>query len=412
MVLNLTRLYQGLALGMLMLYFLSGPLIFSAFWGGPSLPFPILGFLTALLLPLIWLRLMAAWRRTLPLTGLNLTGMVLLAFTSLLAIVAVLTSPAVAAVSNSLLPRTITSAWVLWLGAEALQRLTPKAWWRVVGVCVLGLGIAIFAGVRIGIQETGDVALRFYQSDTQTSFDYFSLTDPLAVLGILMLARVRRYALPSILIFVVVGGLLFLGYSRTSLGMFVAGAALTAVFSPASAVWRSVLVAVIAVLGLSLTNLSDTNLAWLNTSAERMGIAITNLDEDNSFIERQQLNQELNDDLAQHWLTGMYAAEVTERVQGAYAHNWLSYWVSYGIVPFVTSLALMLLAAIHAFRRRDPAAFVLAVVAILSAVLTRAYVWPYIWFALGTAVHAKWSLQQARWEPPAAAVRSRKSQPA
>ncbi|WP_412027929.1 hypothetical protein [Deinococcus yunweiensis] len=141
-MLNPTRLYVIATLGALLLYFLSGPSVFSAFWGGPSLPFPVLGVLTALLPVLLVLRLLAAWRGTMPLTSWGLAGVGLLVLTSLQGVIG---AGSVGETGPLLLLRTVTSAWVLWLGGEVLAQASRRAWWTVVGGGLLACAAAIVA---------------------------------------------------------------------------------------------------------------------------------------------------------------------------------------------------------------------------------------------------------------------------
>lgn len=396
-MLTFTRLYTLAALGSLLLYFLSGPLIFSAFWGGPAFPLPVLGVLTAIM-PVLWvLRLIVARKGTLPLTPWGLAGGSLLTLTTAIALLGL------GDVGDSGLPlflRTVTSVWVLWLGGEVLMQASRRAWWTVVGLSVAALAVAIVAGVRIGAEQYGIVALRAFNSDLGTSFDYFSLTDPLALLGVLLLARFRTRPLISLAVFIVIGGLLFLGYSRTSLALYLVGAALVAFQTRAGLLLRGLIIAGVAAAAFILGNLNQANLDVLNTSIQRMGVIITNLDEDDSYLARQDLQREAVADVGRYWLMGRYGAEVNERGPGTYAHNWLSYLVSYGVVPFLASIALMLGGVWRAWRARDVGALALIVAGIGSVMLSRAYVWPYLWFALSLALHTRLVLAPA----PASAV--------
>lgn len=389
-MLNVTRAYALLALGALTLYFISGPLIFSGFWGGPSVPFPILGLLTLILPVLLIGRIALAWRGAQPFSNGSLLGFSLLTLTSLLAVVGAATNADVAAAAASgLFVRTITSSWVLWLGAEALIHASRRGWNVVMGVSIFALCAAIIGGIRIGAERYGEVALRFYDSATGLQFDYFSLTDPLALLGVLLLARLRNRPALALLAFAGIGALLFLGYSRTSLAMYVAGAALVAIRASSGAFWRGLGAAIILVVGVALVNLPAANLDVINTSVQRMGILVTDLDEDNSLIQREELQAEALGDLGRYWLLGQYAAEVIERGGGTYAHNWTSYWISYGLFPLLASLVLIGYGLRRAYLARDVGAFVLLLVAAGSIALSRAYVWPYVWFALSLAVHAR-----------------------
>ncbi|WP_412027930.1 hypothetical protein [Deinococcus yunweiensis] len=247
--------------------------------------------------------------------------------------------------------------------------------------------------MRIGIVQTGEVALRFYDYDPVTGVgkqaDYFALTDPLALLGVLLLARLRTRPAWALMAFVLTTGLLFVGYSRTSLALYLSGAAIVVLQARAGVVIRAVLLAALLGAGLAVTNLTPERLDTLNASVQRMGILVTDLDEDSSYLARQELQQQAEADVARYWVAGRYGAEVIEHGPGQYAHNWLSYLVSFGIVPFVVSILLMLAGAWRAWRTGDAGALALILAGIGSIVLSRAYIWPYIWFAVSLALHTR-----------------------
>ena len=387
---SLARLYTLAVLGCLLLYFLSGPFVFSSFWGGPGFPVPILGLLTVLLPLLLVGRLLLAWQGSMPLTAWGLAGNGLLLLTTLQGVIG---AGSVGETGPLLLLRTVTSAWMLWLGGEVLAQASRRAWWVVVGGGLAGCAAAVFAGVRIGILQTGEASMRFYTYDSVTGIprqaDYFAITDPLALLGVLLLARLRTRPVWALAAFTVTAGLLFVGFSRTSLALYLSGAALVVLQARAGVVIRAVMLAGLLGAGLAVTNLTPERLEVLNASVQRMGILVTDLDQDGSYLARQELQQRAERDVSKYWLTGRYGAEVIEHGVGEYAHNWLSYLISFGIVPFTVSLLLMLGGVWRAWRAGDVGALALIVAGIGSVLLSRAYIWPYIWFAVSLALHSR-----------------------
>lgn len=94
--------------------------------------------------------------------------------------------------------------------------------------------------------------------------------------------------------------------------------------------------------------------------------------------------------LEQHWLLGYFMGEVMEAGKGAYIHNWLSFWLAYGIGPFVLSIWLLLSLVVKSWCQRKGASlaligFNLLVFALLAISLFRSYIWPYFWFSLSFA---------------------------
>jgi hypothetical protein len=106
--------------------------------------------------------------------------------------------------------------------------------------------------------------------------------------------------------------------------------------------------------------------------------------------------------LSEHWLLGSFMAEVTEgRGRGHYMHNWLSFWESYGLIPFILSCIMLgasIIGAIRTLRQKEipNAQLFSALVGIycfLSVTIARAYIWSFVWIAFG-ALGTLWQHEQ------------------
>ena len=106
--------------------------------------------------------------------------------------------------------------------------------------------------------------------------------------------------------------------------------------------------------------------------------------------------------LSEHWLLGSFMAEVTEGGgKGHYMHNWLSFWESYGLVPFILSCIMLgasIIGAIRTLRQKEipNAQLFSALVGIycfLSVTIARAYIWSFVWIAFG-ALGTLWQHEQ------------------
>lgn len=95
--------------------------------------------------------------------------------------------------------------------------------------------------------------------------------------------------------------------------------------------------------------------------------------------------------LERHWLLGYFMNEVVEIGKGAYIHNWLSFWLAYGIGPFLLAAWLILSLMARSWRQREKShmallTFCLLTFVLLEIILARSYIWPYFCFGLGFAV--------------------------
>lgn len=282
----------------------------------------------------------------------------------------------------STVAQAIVYAWFLSLLGEGsamlvvMQRLYFQRWLFFVFVLLL---LALLYGVTRSAVDGRGLYLDFFVDDSQEIFNYHSIGDSLAVVAILLFGR-------SLAIGLLASLLLALSYSRTSLVGYLAALVLTGR-------WRGISLRillrnqVILVLLSSLAVLGGV-LLWDSVGEivfiERIASLLTG--DDASLRERLNLFREFGNLVLSYGLLGAFLYEVRDGGPGTYIHSILSYWLEYGIIPFmgvVLTVALGFVAALKDHKKGRSIALTLMVFVVVSAVFSRSYVWPYLWYGLG-----------------------------
>lgn len=141
----------------------------------------------------------------------------------------------------------------------------------------------------------------------------------------------------------------------------------------------------------------------------RMARAIIAKEEDDSYQSRQIQLEEGLSDIREFWLTGRFLREY-ERTgsPGEYIHNILSYWVSYGILPFLLIIILCIIAMYKNFLKfmrlpRDKLTgfvFCCSTFIISAAFTSRSYGYPYIWLAIAMSVRVNFDMVKNKGHIP------------
>lgn len=126
----------------------------------------------------------------------------------------------------------------------------------------------------------------------------------------------------------------------------------------------------------------------------RMTVLVTDVSLDASYLGRKGQFEEGINDIKEFWLTGRLFREV-ERTgnSGTYMHNILSYWVEYGLIPF---LLLLYQSVIYIYKNfinyfKHPENYIIEMVfftsmyMIVSILISRSYTYPYIWFTIAAS---------------------------
>jgi hypothetical protein len=346
------QLYLMWALGLLVFYLVSPVISYLIFWG--VLPrFKITLVSGMLLATTLGFRLLLLVTGQLPFHSRQLA----LAYLLLLwiSILQYIWFPTISAQIGSeaflaTIAFTFVGAWVMFLGGEALvylaaTQLSGLAWTGLI-VTYLSLAFTILNGVARGFRLYGMLLFAFRDPMSQELYNYLALADSLAITGLLLLGKPSG-RVPYI--FIITLFLLLFAYSRASLFFFV----FTGFILLALKFWsrrKQQLLLAISCAGIAALTafIVQPNLARIEGSLveqshlilERIGAPFTGSDP--SVQARWELFWQGLRSLEQHWLLGYFMNEAVEGHRGAYMHNWLSFWLAYGIGPFLLSIWLML----------------------------------------------------------------------
>ena len=291
------------------------------------------------------------------------------------------------------------SIFFLLIGANIvkLYQVWNKPPWRkfcYVVYCFV-LFAVVLAIINNGVSYSNIIGkLIILPSGSDKSFNYLRFADYFAMFTIMLIAWEKR---PFIRNCLIVCGLigLFAINSRTTFFLF-ALVMVIFIFNRLNKILKAAVITVILLL-LTVGNVSDVQYytqgiasKYEGTPVHRM-FRVTDLEMDSSYIARQRLLQEGWAELRQDWLFGKgYMGEAETLGKGSYIHNWLSFWYAYGFIPFVLFCGLsfkLILSTYTLWKRRknNPVinfVFMYSVLAFLSIILARSYVYTNIWFCL------------------------------
>jgi len=113
--------------------------------------------------------------------------------------------------------------------------------------------------------------------------------------------------------------------------------------------------------------------------------------EDSSFSSRMELTRLGFEDLQNNWLLGRYMYDVVRYdITGAYAHNYMSFWTAYGVGPSFLFVVIGVVFIVNALMVKNKSSYygliiMLLVANILAILISKSYLYPYIWLAVGAA---------------------------
>ncbi len=297
---------------------------------------------------------------------------------------------------------TFIAAWMLWLGGEALGCLIiqrPRFTRTLVITVYLGLALVIVDGVIKAFGLYGRAFFLFQNPVSLELYNYLGLADSVAVTGLLLLGLLDRDKLYQIVaVYISTVFLLFLVHSRNSFYCFILAGLLVATYKFE---YRQKQQFLLALLGISVVMVFLIMLGLLNLGDVLLFQRFTDVftGTDPSMQKRWELLAEGLNILKENWLLGYFMGEVVEIGRGSYIHNWLSFWVAYGIGPFLLSLWLLFSLLYKVWRQCKgnslaPLGLGLMMFIILSISLARSYIWPYFW--LGLSLSGSALLQKGR----------------
>lgn len=273
---------------------------------------------------------------------------------------------------------------ILWL------RLRSKTLKFLVGGAVAVCMMTIIMGVNLGWSSTAEMRLLFRNEDV--AYNYLALGDSLALLGLLLMGLLSRTSNRlACLVLVAVG--LFFAYSRTSFFLFLMASPFVLFVGGKNAERIGVAAGIAIAIAAFLTMARESEV--IGPAMERMTVLLFQREADESFLARQTLLAEGLHYLKENWTLGRFLDEWWRSgVGGNYMHNWLSFWQSYGLLPFLGSLFLFTAVGFRLFKQLSRprlttgAAMALWTYGMLAIVTARGYSWPFIWLTLGVAATA------------------------
>lgn len=290
----------------------------------------------------------------------------------------------------STLALTLIVPWVLWLGGEALGFLftqKERVFWILVPYLFLA-GVLVY-GVMLGFRMYGFVMVGLQKPTSGEFYNYYiSLSDSVAITSLLLMNGIKANRFYKRLgIYILTAILLLFSFSRTSFSLFVV-IGLVSLWIGSNVKQRRLLAfwgtgVITLIMLLAGTDIFQTSNYLVGGYYSLRRVMDVFVGADPSAQRRAELLKIGVENLRHYWMLGHFMAEAVEIGKGAYIHNWLSFWVAYGIGPFLLSLWCILAILIKTWQRRSLSAFSLMAFTVLAVVVARSYTWPYIWFAIG-----------------------------
>ena len=389
---SFANLYLQAALALLLAFFHFPVIVYLLFALDLALPLSLIYSLPAFLL-LLW-RLVLLISQELPLSNpaLRLVWASLLAISARAFLGYFEMRPGQHAEYLRSLPLTIAYPWLLVLGGEALAYKYRAA--RSLLLLPLTLTVlVVLSSVAANLQQYGRFHLYFHDYESGVSYNYHWLGDTLAILSLLLSHRLLAQHRLGLWIAFTLSTLmlLLLTLSRTSFIAFLASVVAMPFLHRFDHAHPGRLTTTRYLLAILLLLVATA--AALIAFSDLLGEVITRISsllsgDDPSLQERRRLMGLFWKHLAAYGIFGGYLYELNEEGKGLYVHNMLSYWLEYGLLPFAMFLLALLASTRTSFKHLPhPVAgsAVIVLIFVLIALAARAYVWPFVWFAMAYA---------------------------
>ena len=293
-------------------------------------------------------------------------------------------------------------AYIFVLGSElmAFHISAHDTWSRIIWtglVVIYAVFILMIAyGVARYFFNYHQLVFLFVLYNPKRIYNYQVLSDTFAIISLLVMARYGATGLfQRLAIYSISALFLFFSYSRASVAAFlVAGGLLIVIQS-----WKhnrqrkmlfgatlgGVLLLIAMVIGFEALSMDAENTGFLSLVIQRF--FSMNTFRNSSFQGRFQYWNQSLPLLKDYWLKGRFLYEAVLFEKGAYIHNWMSFWLAYGILPFLLSLVLSLWTFVTSLKQCfsnpwAPLACGLLIYNLIMIVTARPYIWVYFWFTL------------------------------
>jgi hypothetical protein len=285
---------------------------------------------------------------------------------------------------------SIVASSILAITGESLGILWLRLRLRMVKVFVAGAAAIIIStialGVGLGWNLTAEMRLLF-SGIGEVSYNYLSMGDSLALLG-LMLIGLMKHTTTRILALIFLAVALFFAHSRTSFFLFLVSSPFILFVGGrhTEKIGVAAVIAIAVAVFLAIASESDA----IGPGIERMTVLLFQREADESFVARRTFLVEGLGYLRENWLLGRFLDEWWRNgVGGGYMHNWLSFWQSYGLFPFLGTMVLFSATGFVLWKQllkptaSTGTAIAIWMYAVLAVSTARGYTWPYVWLAFG-----------------------------
>ncbi len=219
------------------------------------------------------------------------------------------------------------------------------------------------------------------------NFNYLFISDTFAIFTFIVMWLVFQSTTLRWLIAINSMALLYVTRSRTVFFLFIFCLFITVILQTKNKKnWL-----ILGIIALLFFALGGNDLIFNNQNSIIFSL-IFDTSHDESFISRQELFTNGMKVLKDYWVLGLPLAEVWIESPGEYFHNFLSFWVCFGILPFTCFVALSIycVSKLITLLRIDPLNKLTMFLVIyflfvyIEIITSRAYVYPYVWACLST----------------------------
>jgi len=289
--------------------------------------------------------------------------------------------------------QTLMVPLLLWLiGTQLGEQFRASHNSRVVKVSMflilLGFAIVLANGVIRGYLFSGTLFFMYRNYSLDRSFNYLWFGDAIAFVSLMILGLLDGQYKAQIATYLVTSLMLLFNYSRTSFIIF-------AVVGILYFFWKKkkpVLLFFIPFSTVLLVLITQGPFLYERFSKvrflKRMLSIFAGLSVNESIMDRIITIKEGFSSPPIYMILGRFMDEWWRTGDpGYYIHNWLSFLMSYGLIPFILSIVIFVLLIYKANRIRDlvgdPFPLALLAYSLLAVTISRAYNWPFIWLAVG-----------------------------
>jgi hypothetical protein len=232
------------------------------------------------------------------------------------------------------------------------------------------------------------------RSGSEDFFCYLAISDSCALLLLLVISRIRNLNI-KLLVMIIGVFMLFITTSRTSLISYVFAVSIAYMihFVKRGFLKNAVIFVIISLLFyiFAIYNPSLIPQSVLPES-HRFYIDFENIKYIRGYEQRMHWLEVGLLELEEHWLLGQYMPDVVRGLPGSYIHNWLSFWSSFGLCPFLLSIIIMIIVlykttVLFIHDTSSPIKeflFTCSILMIMTVIVGRGYGYVYIWLILST----------------------------